>query len=126
MVRVLLVLLMMLDDDDDDDDDDAIRVIDSEHFVVKEEVTDSEGRAVPYLYRVPKLSTGPRALCLLIHGCAHDALDWFSKSENCPECRGDTVEVHRTWRMSKHDSTGDIERARVLATESRTPERHKV
>ena len=92
VVRVLLVLLMMLLTTTTTTT--PYGAMGFEHSpVVKEEVTDSEGRAVPYLYRVPKLSTGPRALCLLIHGCAHDALDWFPKSENCPECRGLPVEV---------------------------------
>ena len=43
---------------------------------------DSNGEDIQYLYKVPKLSSGPRALFLLFHGCAHDAFDWFEKDEN--------------------------------------------
>ena len=55
---------------------------------------DSNGEDIQYLYKVPKLSSGPRALFLLFHGCAHDAFDWFEKEENnCPKCRGLPIEV---------------------------------
>jgi hypothetical protein len=64
--------------------------------VVHETIDDSAKGNPPihFLYQVPKLSKGPRALFLLFHGCAHDAFDWFEgKEESCAECRGLPVEV---------------------------------
>jgi hypothetical protein len=56
---------------------------------------DVSGEDIQYLYKVPKLSTGPRALFLLFHGCAHDAFDWFEKrnEKSCSKCRGLPIEV---------------------------------
>ena len=38
---------------------------------------------ISYLYEIPRLRKGPRAIALLFHGCAHTAFDWFNECDKC-------------------------------------------